>query len=222
MSDEEATDKERTDAALAVDVREMPISLKTLDILSQGPTVPKRYQGKPYDMMAAVLSGRELGIEPMEAINSLYLVDGNVSMTGKLMSALVHRAGHQLRAKLGKDKVTVVAWRRDPFSHELINVGEVTFSKEDAERAGLAEKQTYLAYPSTMMTWRALSQVCRFYFADVLSGIAHVPEEVGIEAPLEIIDLDEDLAEVEVDGVDLDTENAVADVVNILDADVEA
>ncbi len=220
MTDNEAqTDEQKTESALAIDIREMPITMKTLELLSRGPTVPKRYQDKPYDMMAAVLVGRELGVAPMEAINSLYLVDGQVSMTGKLMSSLIHRAGHQLRVDIKKDRSTVTCLRRDPFSHELDEVGTITFTKEDAARAGLEEKPTYVAYPTIMWTWRAISQACRIYFADVLSGIVYVPEEVNIEAPIEAIPLDDDL-EVTIDGDQIDTENAVAEVMNTLDADV--
>ena len=203
-------------------VQDMPISLKTLDILSKGPTVPTRYKDKPYDMMAAVLVGREMGVEPMEAINNLYLVNGQVSMSGKLMSALVHRAGHELRASIDSKAATVEAWRRDLYTHELEKKGEVTFSLADAKKAGLDEKEVYKAYPMVMCTWRALSQVCRFYFADVMAGVTHVPEEVNIESPLEVINLDEDLSAVVVDGVDIDAENNTANAVNVLEADVIA
>ena len=202
-----------------LDVRERPFTMGLITTLSQGPTVPKRYRNKPNDMLAAVLIGRELGVEPMEAINSLFLVNGQVTMTGKLMSALVHRAGHELHVKLTSTGSTVTCLRRDPYNHELHEVGTIEFTIEDAERADLMDKPTYQAYPAVMMGWRAVSQACRIFFADVLSGVAYIPEEVNVEAPLEPIALDE-FAEIEVDGVDLDAENAVAEVVNTLDADV--
>jgi len=202
-----------------IDVRERPFTYGLLKRLSRGPTVPERYENKPDDMLAAVLVGKEMGVEPMEAINSLFLVNGQVSMTGKLMSALVHRAGHELHVKITKEKSTVIAFRRDPYSHELREVGQVVFSIEDVHAAGLQDKPTYKAYPAVMRTWRALSQTCRIYFADVLSGVAYVPEEVNIEAPLEAVAVDE-FASIEVDGVNLDDENMVAEVVNQLDADV--
>ncbi len=189
--------------------------------LSQGPTVPERYKNKPNDMLAAILVGKELGIEPMEAVNSIFLVNGTTSMTGKLMSGLVHRAGHELHVKMSVEGSEVTSFRRDPYTHDLHEVGVVTFTRDDAKRANLMDKPTYKAYPAVMMTWRAISQACRIYFADVLSGVAYVPEELNVEADLEVLDLDA-FASVEVDGVDLDTENAVAEVVNQLDADVEA
>jgi hypothetical protein len=200
-------------------VSEMPITYRTLQILSQGPAVPERYRDKPQDLMAAVLVGRGLGVSEMESINSLFLVDGTVSMTGKLMSALVHRAGHQLRVKMGVNGSEVTCFRRDPYSHELEQVGVITFDREDAERALLLDKPTYKAYPGVMMTWRAISQACRIYFADCLSGVVYVPEEINVEAPMEVIDLD-DFAAVEVDGIDLDAENNIAEVINTFDAEV--
>lgn len=203
------------------DVRNMPFSMSLLKLMSTWPTIPTRYQGKPADIHAAVLVGRELGIEPMEAINSLFMVNGQVSMSGKLMSALVHRAGHQLRARLDKEgNATVEAWRREPDG-VLIHVGEVSFGPDDAHRAGLDTKDTYKAYPNVMHTWRAISQVCRIYFADVLSGIGYIPEEVNIDdAVIEAIPLDE--IPVDTDTADLADENHVAMVAEALDADVVA
>lgn len=202
-----------------VDVRERPFTHGLLVTLSQGPAVPTRYKDKPNDLLAAILVGKELGVEPMEAINSLFIVKGQVTMTGKLMSALVHRAGHELRVRIDAKKSTVEAWRRDPYTHLLELKGEISFSIEDVKRANLQDKPTYVAYPSVMRTWRALSQCCRIYFADVLTGVSYIPEEVNVEAPLEAVIVDE-FAEIEVDGVDLDAENSVAEVINQLDADV--
>ncbi len=202
-----------------IDIRHAPVTPDLVARMSKWPTLPERYRGKPADIHAVIVTGNELGIEPMEALNSLFLVNGQVSMTGKLMSALVHRAGHQLRVKMSVAGAEGTGFRRDIETKELVEVGTVTFTKEDAERADLMEKETYVAYPAVMMTWRAISQLCRIYFADVLSGVAYVPEEVNIEAPLEAIAIEE-FAGVIVDGVDLDLENATADVVNALDGDV--
>lgn len=204
------------------DIRIAAYDTSLIKRMSEWPTLPKRYAGKPADIHAAIVAGHELGIEPMEAINSLYLVNGQISMSGKLMSALVHRAGHELRVEIAADRSTVTAHRRDPYTKELHPVGSIMFTQEDAVRAGLADKDTYKAYPTVMLTWRAISQACRIYFADVLSGIAYVPEEVGIEAPIEAIPMDE-IAEVEVvddSAAEVELENQVADVAEALDADV--
>ena len=184
-------------AKLAVPVDEMPITYTTLEMLSRLPTTPERFFGKPRDMLAVVLVGRELGVKPMSSINNLYLVDGDVAMKGKLMSALVHRAGHQLRVKIKATEVTATAHRRDPYTHALAKVGEFTFGKEDADRADLSSKPAYENFPTIMWSWRAISAVCRVYFSDVLEGVGYVPDDLGIVTEAEMIpeDIDIELSE---------------------------
>ena len=193
-------------AKLAVPVSDMPITFTTLQMLSELPVVPKRFQGKPREMLAAILVGRELGVMPMSAISNLYLVDGDVSMKGKLMSALVHRAGHQLWAEISDTQSTVTAFRRDPYTHELMEVGSFTFSQEDAKQAGLATKAAWENYPKVMRTWRALATVCRLYFSDVLEGVGYVPDDLGIETEIEAIPED---VEITIDGDPIDEAEVV-------------
>jgi len=49
----------------------------------------------------------------------------------------------------------------------------------DAEAAGLAKKRNWSQYRSSMLTWRAVSQLCRVLFPDVVLGAGYVPEEIG-------------------------------------------
>ena len=206
-------------AKLETPVDQTPITFNTLAILMKGPTMPQRYKESATGVMdayAAILQGREIGLGPMQSINDLYLVNGQISMTGKLMSALVHKAGHQIRMKLTNDKAVAEAWRRDPWSHELEMVGSVTFSKADSKLAGLDDKDTYKSYPRVMMGWRAVSQLCRIYFADCLAGVAYVPEEVGIEVPIEAIP---EVIDVEIDD-SAAAEQAAAIVTEVLDAEI--
>ena len=41
-----------------------------------------------------------------------------------------------------------------------------------------------------MLAWRAVTFACRLFFADTITGLAYVPEEVGIDAPFEEIPID--------------------------------
>ena len=207
-------------AKLAVPVDEMPITYTTLEMLASLPTTPERFQGKPRDMLAVVLVGRELGVKPMSSINNLYLVDGDVAMKGKLMSALVHRAGHQLRIKIKASEVTASAHRRDPYTHKLEKVGEVTFGQDDAEQAGLSDKPAYENFPTIMWSWRAISALCRVYFSDVLEGVGYVPDDLGIVTPPEMIpdDIDIELSENLIGEAEV-VEGAVSEVVEGLGAE---
>jgi len=205
---------------------ETQMTYNTLIALHKGPTVPARYKNSPTgvnDMLAVVLKGREMGVQPMEAIDSIYLVNGQAAMTGKLMSALVHRAGHRIRLEVGPKEVTAIAYRRDEITRTLVEEGRWTFSEADAKKAGLSQKGPYVSYPLVMYGWRAVSALVRFYFPDVVTGsAAYVPEEVGIEVPVEALPMDmEMVVEGEVLPIEeLATENAIVEIVDVLDAEV--
>ena len=179
-------------------VADLAITMPRLIALATAsqPTIPERYVGKPRDMVTAIWMGREIGLAPMESIMSIYLVNGAAALSGKVMSALIHRAGHIIKVTSKVDGAEVVCFRWHRPSGELVEVGTVTFTEEDARRAGLtpASKPTYGMYPQMMLTWRAISFAARLYYADVISGLGYVPEEIGVDVqdyetlPDEVVD----------------------------------
>ena len=202
---------------LAVPVNEIPITTNTLAMLATTPAIPERYEGKVADMLAAVLYGREIGIPPMQAINDLYLVDGKVSMSGKLMSDLVHGRGHELRISFTPKSTIVAAWRRDPYTKELHHAGDFTFTEADAKKAGLTEN-AWKTYPQIMRTWRAITFACRTVFGDCLGGVTHTPEELGMNTDYEVEIIPESIAAIEgVDDTGMDMEVATANVTAVME-----
>ena len=127
-------------------IRDQDITLKTLGVLIKTPTVPKRYRDSPTgvaDMMSVILTGRDVGIPDMMALQHIYLVNGQASMSGQLMCALVNRSGHRIKVSWQKDGTAVAeAWRRDPWSKELEMVGLISFGPDDADIAGLSDQDT--------------------------------------------------------------------------------
>lgn len=191
-----------------VPIDQAPLTLRAMGKMIGTPAIPDRYNNWR-EAMAAVYVGRELGLAPLESINNLYLVDGRVSLSGKTMLALVLRAGHRIHIDLNDERAVVTGYRWDENKSEYWEVGTFTFNMADAKRAGVLGKPAWIAYPATMMGWRAVSQMCKLAFADVLSGHAHMPEEFGIETPVEVLPIgDEDL------------ENATSLVIDEFDATV--
>ena len=200
-----------------VPLAQLPVNYNTLQTLIAGPTVPKRYRDSPTgvnDMFAAHLTGKELGVGTMTSIFEIYMVNGQASMSGKLMLALVFRAGHRVSVTIEETQSTVHSYRK--YDDEWMHLGDTTFSIEDAHVAGLMDKGTYESYPKTMLTWRAVSMACRLYFPDVILGVGYVPEEVGLDN--EAVDqvpgyvLDDEGA--------LEAENAIIILEDVLDAEV--
>ena len=200
-----------------VPLSELPINYNTLQTLISGPTIPARYKESPTgvnDMYAAHLVGQELGVGTFTSIYEIYMVNGQASMSGKLMLALVWRAGHRITAEISETGSVVHCYRK--LEGEWVEVGEAEFTIEDAHRAELMDKGTYQSYPKTMLTWRAVSLACRLYFPDVILGVGYIPEEVGLD-------------EVQVDAIpdyvldgegNLEAENAIITLEDVLDAEV--
>ena len=139
------------------------------------PFVSRAMRGKPHYVLACILFGDELGIGPMQSLASIHVIDGRPAASPELMRALVNRAGHRLDVveKTG-EKVTLRGVRADTGS-----TAEVTFTMEDAKRAGLAGKDNWKNYPRAMLMARATSELCRDIFSDVIAGLSYTPEEAA-------------------------------------------
>ena len=169
-------------------------------------------------MMAAVITGAELGVAPMASIRQLYLINGQASMMAQLMAGLVFRAGHRIRYQVdtGAEYVRAEAYRLNPEGTDYQLEGFWEFGKADAELADLHEKTTYVSYPYLMYAARATSALCRLYFPEVVAGVGYVPDEIGIDIPPEGLLAE---ADVVVDDEQIAMSEAVDDVIEVLDAE---
>lgn len=135
--------------------------------------VPAAYRGQAAAVAAAILTGRELGIGPLQSLQHLYVVDGRPAMSAQLMRALVYRAGHQLRIVESTNARCQLAGQRRGSGVESV----VTWTMDDAKRAGVAGRRNWSTYPRQMLLARATAELCRGLFPDVIGGM-YVPEEL--------------------------------------------
>lgn len=66
--------------------------------LTNAVTLPAALRGKPADVLAVMLAGRELGIGPMAATRMVHIINGQTSVATELKLALAARAGHEVAA----------------------------------------------------------------------------------------------------------------------------
>lgn len=165
-----------------VPISEMPVTMRTFETLASLPTTPERYRNKPMDMWAAALQGRELGMGPISSINNIFLVNGQTSMYAKAMAANIFSRGHIYKLKAGDELAEITCYRYQPQLNELIEVGQLMFSMEDAIRAGLPKqnKRNWDKYPQMMLANRVLSWATRMFYADCLVGVGYTPEEIDL------------------------------------------
>ena len=168
-----------------VPLLEQDVTWKYITSMADAGAIPSRYKGEPMQILTVMKTGRELGVQPHEAINEIYMVNGRPSISGKLLAALIWRAGHMIICDPQPDVATVSSYRLMKDGRYL-RMPDVTFSLADAETADLIAKDNWAGYPKAMMAWRAITMAARLHFPDVISSFGYVPEELGMDRVEEI------------------------------------
>jgi len=127
-------------------------------------------------VISVLLTGRELGIGAMEACRSINVIQGKPSLSAELMLALAYKniAGFEFAVEQSTDQLCKVKARRGN-EQEWVSM---TFTKGDAERAGLLGKGVWKQYPQAMLRARAISALCRVLAPDAIRG-TYTAEELG-------------------------------------------
>jgi len=121
---------------------------------------------------AAVLQGITLGLDPMTALQQIYIVKGRPGMYARIKVALLQAHGHEVWTEDLSDHRAVVCGRRRGTDY----VERVTVSMDQARKAGWTSNDAYAKTPQDMLYARAAGRVCDRVGADVLMGIASVEE----------------------------------------------
>jgi hypothetical protein len=156
--------------------------LKLADVLARsGDLVPKHFQGNAPAITAAIMRGMEVGLNPMQALSSIAVINGRATLWGDALPALVQRAGHHIDVDYeGQgDGLTAVATLTRSDGKKVVR----RFGIADAKRAQLLGKPgPWQAYPQRMIAHRARSWAIRDGAADALMGL-QVTEEVSDYGP---------------------------------------
>lgn len=139
--------------------------------------LPQAYRDNPANLFLAAEFADALGIERINALTSIHVIEGKPSASADLMAALVRRAGHRLRVTGNDQAARAVLIRADDPEFEY--VAEWDLSK--ARQAGLVGKGVWKSYPAAMLRSRAITEVCRMAASDALLGVIYSPEELGAE-----------------------------------------
>lgn len=185
------------------------ISNFSADLMAAG-MVPGSYnKGTPKEIHAklcmCITKGLEIGMPPMMALQSIYIINNIPAIYGDGAIALVQRSGkiewmrETIEGKHSTDDWAAVC--------EIKRVDQDvayrrSFSFGQAKRAKLATKPgPWMAYPERMLQMRARALALRDGFADVLCGLGIAEEVADIPVRVEQADtafLDDDAADVPV------------------------
>jgi hypothetical protein len=133
--------------------------------------VPAGLRGSAPATAATILYGREIGIPPITALQTMHVVNGRVGMAAELLRARVYAAGHDLEIVESTAAVCKMRGRRRGSETWT----EVQWSKGDAQQAKLGG-DAWNKYPRAMLQARCSAELCRLVFPDVTHGMAALEE----------------------------------------------
>ena len=129
-------------------------------------------RGDEAAITAAILYGDEVGMTPMQSLAKIDVIDGRPALAAEAQRALIQAAGHEIWFEDMTITRVTVAGRR----HGSDQVGRVTWTMDDAKRAGLNGKRNWRTYPRAMLIARASAELARTLFADAIGGLAATEE----------------------------------------------
>lgn len=157
--------------------------------------LPAVFRENPAALAYVVEYARALDIPPVTAIVGVHFIDGKMTASAGLISALIRRAGHRLVGPVisgtyeenNLRAVTRITRKDDPDT-----TYESVWTLQRAERAGLVklkgdryvavkERSAWDTYPENMLKARSLTECGRDGAEDALMGMHYTPEELGAE-----------------------------------------
>ena len=179
----------------------MSDALAFAEMVSKTEFAPKDFKGKPEACLLAIQHGAEIGLSPMQSLQSIAVVNGRPTIYGDaalavcLASPVCEWVTESVDGDGDKMVATCSAKRRG-YPAPIIS----TFSVADAKAAGLwAKGGPWSQYPKRMLAMRARGFALRNAFADVLRGLV-TAEEAG---------------DYQIDTVSIDRKNVQAKVVEV-------
>lgn len=148
--------------------------------------VPKAYRNKPDDIILAVMKGTELGLAPMQALESIAVINGRSTVWGDAVPGLCWASGkcqdivEYFEGTEGTDNYTAVCVATRKGSEPKT----ARFSVADAKVARLHGQNVHATFPKRMLQWRARHFACHDAFPDVLKGLGTKELEEADSVPV--------------------------------------
>jgi hypothetical protein len=194
----------KTPARIGVAPTTLDEGWRLAQMMAKSDLVPKSFRGHPEDVLVAIQLGTEIGFAPMQALQSIAVINGRPSVWGDGFLALImgsalyrdHDEYYEVDGArvegltadaLKKDTTAAVCtfWRRgkpEPVTRR--------FTVGQAKKAQLFDKRDtpWITYPDRMLLMRARSWAGRDCFPDLLRGIRTAEEALDereiVDAPL--------------------------------------
>ena len=164
----------------------MAEAMQFAKMVSSSEFAPKDFRGKPESCLLAIQHGSEVGLSPMQSLQSIAVINGRPSIWGDAALALVQASPvcEYVREYVegdGDQMTAVCEAKRQGYPKPSVS----RFSVADAKKAGLWGKAgPWTQYPSRMLALRARGFALRNAFADALRGLVTAEEAQDYPTPV--------------------------------------
>ncbi len=143
--------------------------------LVQSSFCPQQFRGKAIEATAAILAGMEVGLQPMAALRSFDVIQGQAAPRALTLRAVAQSYGHEIEVvESTNTRCRVRARRRGADAWQ-----SVTWTIDRAKELGLTSKDNWRKQPGAMLVARATSEAARLVAADAILGIGYSLEELA-------------------------------------------
>lgn len=129
-----------------------------------------------------IQAGQEMGLPPFAAMSGIAIIKGKPTIGAGIMAASIKSSGkYDYIVREQTDTICKIEYFQGKNS-----IGISEFSKADAVRSELWNKDNWKHYPKNMLFARAMSNGVKWYCPDVFSSPVYVPEELEEVTPVNI------------------------------------
>jgi hypothetical protein len=148
------------------------------DKLARSGIVPDSVKGKPADLLVIMMCGHELGLQTMQALRGISVVNGKPIIGADLAVALVKR-----HAACGSFRLIDSTERVATYETERRGEGKtrMSYTIQQAEAAGLTGRGPWKAHPAAMLRARCSLALARAVYPDVLMGVYDPDEALDMQ-----------------------------------------
>jgi hypothetical protein len=161
-------------------------AMKFSETVANSDFAPKDFRGKPASCMLAIQCGAEIGLAPLQSLQSIAVVNGRPSVYGDAAlavckaSAVCEYVIESIEGD-GEQMVATCTAQRRGYPQPTV----VKFSVADAKKASLWGKTgPWSQYPRRMLQMRARGFALRDAFPDVLKGLVTAEEAQDYPQPV--------------------------------------
>lgn len=162
---------------------------KAAGYLSKSSLVPQTFRNKPAETFSALIMGHSLGLNPMQSLLEIHVIQGRPAISTKLMLALVKK----------QYPTVVLKWDRDSKKESVTlqfqlskddQIFTTTWDTARAAKMNLLGRDQYKKQLMTMLSWRCLSEAIRFCAPDAVLGLYSDDEAQDFKDPVKDDDVE--------------------------------